>query len=155
MTPDAEYLNDLLVEAYSSILKIEEQNVAKATSLNLSISEIHLIEAIEKNTQEDNKGKTISELSEILKITLPSVTLAINKLVKKGYVTKTRSEEDGRVIFVNLTDRGKKVARVHRHFHRCMVEAVVKDLSDEEFRAMVSGLVKLNKFLNEKIQREE
>lgn len=155
MTPDAEYLNDLLVEAYSSILKIEEQNVAKATSLNLSISEIHLIEAIEKNTQEDNKGKTISELSEILKITLPSVTLAINKLVKKGYVTKTRSEEDGRVIFVNLTDRGKKVARVHRHFYRCMVEAVVKDLSDEEFRAMVSGLVKLNKFLNEKIQREE
>lgn len=155
MTPGAEYLNDLLVEAYSSILKIEEQNIAKATSLNLSISEIHLIEAIEKNTQQDNKGKTISELSEIMKITLPSVTLAINKLVKKGYVTKTRSEEDGRVIFVKLTDRSKKVARVHRHFHRRMVEAVIKDLTDEEFKAMVSGLVKLNKFLNEKIQREE
>lgn len=154
-TPNAEYLNDLLVAAYSSIHKIEEQNIAKATSLNLSISEIHLIEAIEKNIQQDDKGKTISELSEIMQVTLPSITLAINKLVKKGYVTKNRSQTDGRVVYVTLTDRGRKVARVHRHFHKRMVRAVAGDLSEQEFNAMVKGLVKLNKFLSEKIEKEE
>ena len=34
-----------------------------------------------------------------LKITLSSVTIAVNKLVKKGYVEKIRSEQDGRQVF--------------------------------------------------------
>ena len=126
--------------------------VKGAKSLNLSIGEIHLIEAVAKGQEE---GKTISELSEMQSISLPSVTLAINKLVKKGYVIKSKSPQDGRVVNVTLTKRGQKVNNVHQHFHKLMIASVTDALSQEELDAMVKGIVKLNEFLEKKAEKVE
>lgn len=46
----------------------------------MSISELHLVEAVGKCGGE---GRTISGIAKELDITLPSVTVAINKLMKK------------------------------------------------------------------------
>ena len=39
-------LNDLLVDTFRSILKVEEQMLQKHLTLNLSINEMHLIESV-------------------------------------------------------------------------------------------------------------
>ena len=88
-------------------------------------------------------GLTISEISEKLGISLPSVTAAINKLVKKGYVEKTRSQVDGRVVHVTLTKIGHKANTAHRYFHLSMVRAITRGLTDEEQAAMLKGMQKL------------
>ena len=114
MKPLEEQLNDLIVDAYRSILKVEETILKRTDSIDLSINEMHMLEAVGKGK---NKPKTISEIAEDLGITLPSVTVAINKLVKKGYVEKLRGEEDARIVYVTLTKQGKKIDSVHRYFH--------------------------------------
>ena len=78
-------LNELLVEIYRNIEILEESELKKSR-LNLSISEIHLIELIAKA----GGGMTVSEIAERLKVTRPSVTVAVNKLVQKGYCEKRR-----------------------------------------------------------------
>ena len=148
----SEFLSELLERTYYSVIQIEEHMVKGAKSLNLSIGEIHLIEAVAKGQEE---GKTISELSEMKSISLPSVTLAINKLVNKGYVIKTKCLQDGRVVNVTLTKRGKKVNNVHQHFHKLMIASVTDALSQEELDAMVKGIVKLNEFLEKKAEKVE
>ena len=100
MKPLEEQLNDLIVDAYRSILKVEETILKRSDNIDLSINEMHMLEAVGKGK---NKPKTISEIAEDLGITLPSVTVAINKLVKKGYVEKLRGEEDARIVYVTLT----------------------------------------------------
>ena len=70
----AEKLNDLLVDTFRSILKVEEQMVNNMGSLNLSISEVHLLESVEKCGE---AGGTVSELAKDLGITLSSVTVAV------------------------------------------------------------------------------
>ena len=104
MKPLEEQLNDLIVDAYRSILKVEETILKRSDNIDLSINEMHMLEAVGKGK---NKPKTISEIAEDLGITLPSVTVAINKLVKKGYVEKLRGEEDARIVYVTLTKQGK------------------------------------------------
>lgn len=148
----SDFLSELLERTYYSVIQIEEHMVKGAKSLNLSIGEIHLIEAVAKGQEE---GKTISELSEMQSISLPSVTLAINKLVKKGYVVKSKSPQDGRVVNVTLTKRGQKVNNVHQHFHKLMIASVTDALSQEELDAMVKGIVKLNEFLEKKAEKVE
>ncbi len=148
----SDFLSELLERTYYSVIQIEEHMVKGAKSLNLSIGEIHLIEAVAKGQEE---GKTISELSEMQSISLPSVTLAINKLVKKGYVIKSKSPQDGRVVNVTLTKRGQKVNNVHQHFHKLMIASVTDALSQEELDAMVKGIVKLNEFLEKKAEKVE
>ena len=150
----SQQLNDLLVEAYRSLSEIEEQMVKSSGPMDLSIGEIHLIEAVGRPDSR-TPGHTISDLSEATGLSLPSVTIAINKLVKKGYVEKARSALDGRMVHVTLTKMGVKVMRAHQYFHRKMISAVTSDMTEEEKGAMTKGFIKLNAFLDRKIGRNE
>lgn len=147
-------LNSLLVRAYRSIEFIEDQQLANAARLNLTIGEIHLLEAVGSSSDYPN-GKTISEISEYLRISLPSVTLAINKLLKKGFVEKRRSEQDGRKVHVLLTHRGERVNRVHAHFHHRMARAIAEELTAEEKSAMLRGMEKLNEFFDLSLHKKK
>ncbi len=82
-----ENLNGLLVDTFRSILKVEEKSI-KAMGVNdLSINELHMLEAVGKQGPD---GATVSAIAQELDITLPSTTVAVNKLEKKGYVKKSR-----------------------------------------------------------------
>ena len=104
-----------LEDAYNLITVVEEAMVENAKKLNLSLTEVHMLQAVGKNQE---KGRTISELAAQRYITLSSVTIAVNKLAKKGYVTKTKAQKDGRVVYVRLTEQGKRVDRLYRRFHQ-------------------------------------
>lgn len=80
-----ENANELLVEIYRNV-QILEQNELKKQRLNISINEMHMIELIAKG----KTGMTVSEIAQQLKVTKPSVTVAVNKLVQKGYCEKQR-----------------------------------------------------------------
>ena len=147
-------LNDLLVKAFRNIEEIEEQSLRKSNGMDLTISEIHLIEAVGP-LKEGSQGKTISEISEFLGISLPSVTLAINKLVKKGYVTKQKCDSDGRLVYVTLTRSGQKAEHAHRYFHRSMVRSISKSMDDAEKQALKKGIEKLNLFLHTNIEKNK
>ena len=86
MKPFEEQLNEVIVDTYRSILRVEENILKRSDQTDLSISEIHMLEAVGKGK---DRRRTISELAEVLNITLPSVTVAINKLMKKGYVERS------------------------------------------------------------------
>ncbi|MGI5891932.1 MAG: MarR family winged helix-turn-helix transcriptional regulator [Bacillota bacterium] len=141
-------LNDLFVDTFRIILKVEEATIKKMDSLDLSISELHLLEAIGR--KKDQK-KTISDIALHLGVTLPSVTVAINKLVKKGYVVKKRCEEDGRIVFVSLTRLGHKVDLAHSYFHAQMNRKISLGLNEEEKRVMLIAMDKLNGFFKQKL----
>ncbi|MEI7883757.1 MAG: MarR family transcriptional regulator [Clostridia bacterium] len=144
-------LNDILVDTFRVILKVEEEAIKQAEH-DLSISEVHLLESVGKG---ENTDRTISDIAENLGITLPSVTIAINKLVKKGYVEKLKSTVDGRMVFVVLTEQGKKMEAAHRFFHERMVRNLSGDLNDEERESLYYGMVKLNAFFKRKLLKKK
>lgn len=103
---------------------------------------MHTIEAIGLHNE-----RTSSEVAKRLSITVGTLTVAINNLVKKGYVERIRSKDDRRVVRLKLTNRGRLFYRVHQHFHKKMVEAALTDMNEAEKKAVVKGLKNLHEFL--------
>jgi DNA-binding MarR family transcriptional regulator len=145
-------LNDLLVTTFWSILKVEEQTLKKGDSANLTISELHLIESVGKA---DEKGRTVSDIAADLEVALPSVTVAINKLLKRGYLSKCRDENDGRVVYVTMTDLGRKMNAAHAYFHKRMVRDIAGSMTAEERAVLLLSLSKLNAFFRKKADPEK
>ena len=136
-------LNDLLVNTFHDILKLEEESLRRISAFRLSINEMHLLEAIAKGKDE---GRSITDIAKELSITLPSVTAAVNKLAQKGYVEKCKSEEDKRLVIVLLTPEGSRAEASHRFFHRNMVNSASQGLLDDEKAALLKGLNNLHAF---------
>lgn len=151
-----ETLNQLLIKVYRSVNKLEESMIRSSANLNLSISEMHMLESIALiGGGKDGSGATIGDIADYHEITMPSVTSAVNKLQKKGYVTKTKCASDARVVRVTLTREGVKAEHAHQYFHRSMIRAVTKELTPHEEEVLVKGVSKLDSFLDRNIEKYE
>jgi DNA-binding MarR family transcriptional regulator len=138
-------LNELLVETFNDILQIEQKALKEGVLKDLSITEIHTIEAIGMYG-----SRTMSEAAQDLNITVGTLTTAINKLVKKEYVERQRGQEDRRSVMIALSRKGKLAYRIHQRFHQEMVEATINGLTNEEEDILIKSLEKLNSFFKYK-----
>lgn len=141
-------LNNLLVDTYNEITKIEERSVKLATGDTLSITEMHTLEAIGTGSP-----RMMSEVAGILKISVSTLTIAVGRLVKKGYVERYRTEEDRRVVKVLLTEKAKTVLEAHRRFHDRMIDSIVDRLSPEEQQLFSESIRRLLQFFKEENER--
>lgn len=148
MTNTQELLNKLLVQLFNDILHIEENSLKNIDLMDLSMTEIHTIEAVGIKD-----AKTMGEIAHDLRITVGTLSAAITKLIKKGYVERKRTEEDRRVVLVSLTSKGENVYREHQVFHEEMITSMLGNFSEEEEEDILAiALEKLNSFFEEKYE---
>lgn len=137
-------LNEVLVKLFRSVNTIEEKAIRTEEYQDVTTNDMHVIEAIGLDT-----AKNMTSVAKTLEVTTGTLTIAVNSLVKKGYVDRVRSEEDRRVVLVSLSDKGKKAYLHHRKFHEDMIEAVVSEMSEEEQRVLEKAMIKLITFFRE------
>ena len=140
-------LNTLFVDTFDAILRVEEKSLKHVGNGQLSIAEFHTLECI---GQGEDCRRAVGEIADALGVTVPTVTVCVNKLVKKGYVTKTRSEKDARIAIIELTAEGRKMNRLHRFFHEQMILAISHEFNDEELDSLLRYIRKLNEFFEER-----
>ena len=63
-------------------------------------------------------------------------------------MTRERSEEDRRVVLISLTEKGRKANQHHKSFHDGMIQALLKDLDDEQQEIFVKSLLNLREFFD-------
>lgn len=136
-------VNDALNVIYSSVRKVEEK-MLKTSVLNLTTTELDLLMTISKY---GDKGCSVSEIAKDNKVTTPTVTVAIKRLEKKGFVEKLRSSEDGRMVNIVMTRMGHKANAAHRYFHERMVRAFLKNADEETRPSLLLALNDLGDFL--------
>ena len=135
-----EVINDVLVNLFNEILRLEEEAIITDKYKDISNNDMHIIEAVGLG------GGNMSSIAAKLKITVGSLTTSMNSLVKKGYTRRERSEKDRRVVYIYLTDKGRKAYDHHAEFHRQMVEAAMSELSEEEIQILAHSLKNLSGF---------
>ncbi len=104
---------------------------------------MHIIEAVGLG------GNKMSDIAAKLNITVGSLTTSMNSLVKKGYATRERSEQDRRVVFIHLTLKGRKAYHHHAEFHRKMTDAVLDVLDEKEALVLAKALDSLTLFFRQ------
>ena len=134
-------INDILVNLFNEILKLEEEAIITDEFKDITNNDMHIIEAVGLSGE-----NTMSVVAKKLGITAGSLTTSVNSLVNKKYVTRQRSDEDRRVVFLKLTDKGKRAYEHHREYHSQMTEAVISRLDEEEVPVLIKSLTGLSEF---------
>ncbi len=137
-------VNDLLVETFNSILRVEEDVLNNRLTDGLTIAEIHTIHAVGLL-----ESSPINVVASRVGVTLATLTASVNKLVGKGFVTRSRSESDRRQVLVSLTAAGRSAYRTHELFHKQMVDAALSVLAPEEVAIFARAVLKIKDFFEE------
>lgn len=99
---------------------------ANGPHAELNMQELHVVEFL------GNEGpRMMRELAEHLAVAVNSITSIVDNLERKGMVRRHRSEEDRRVVRVELTDTGREVHQsaleVNLRLFRSMLGALTED----------------------------
>ncbi|OQX93845.1 MAG: hypothetical protein B6I17_01245 [Tenericutes bacterium 4572_104] len=133
-------VNELLVDIFNRILAIESEYL-KEKGVKLSMSEIHVLEAITKTEE-----STMTNVANKLGITVGSLTVSVNTLYQKGYVSRERDSEDRRKVIIGILPKAEEVLEKHNDFHNEMINSVFNDLKLEEDELLISSLQKLSSY---------
>lgn len=136
-------INNVLVSLINEIWELEEKAIITDEFRDLTNNDMHVIEAIGTGD-----GGNMSSIARKLNITVGSLTTAMNGLVNKKYVERHRSEEDRRVVYVKLTQKGIRAYKHHEDYHRQMTQAVMDKLDEKEMPVLLKTLDALSEFFN-------
>ena len=141
---DYKLINEYLTSIFNNVLVIEEVSLRGSRFKDISIKEMHTIDVIGNFSD-----VTPSFVSKELMVTLGTVTTCLNNLERKGYIERIRSDQDRRVVYLHLTKKGRLLHRLHKRFHKAMVEKIIDGMSPEEINVMGKGLTNLYQFLED------
>ncbi|MFC0290887.1 MarR family winged helix-turn-helix transcriptional regulator [Bombilactobacillus bombi] len=134
-------IGNLMNDISNKVVNTEEKQLQRLGFLDITLSEAHVINAITEVQQ-----KTNSEVAQELELSPGTVTVIVNHLLKKGYVSRSRRDGDRRTVNLGLTKKGKKFYRVYRLYYYLMIQTAVEDLSDTEVQILSKSLKKINTF---------
>ncbi len=136
-------LNRLILERLLSIHErislTEEEALITGYFPDLTKTEMHTLAMIGPYEK-----RTMGETAAALNITTGTLTVAVDRLVRKAYVVRERAENDRRIVLLSLTRRGKVACRLLWRFHHLLVADIVADYSEEEKDMLLGMLVRVD-----------
>lgn len=144
MDQDINAVMDLLLNIYDKIERTQEEALLKGYFSDLTKSEMNTLDHIGPYDE-----RTMGETAGLLGITTGTLTVAVDRLVKKGYVQRKRPEHDRRIVLLSLTRKGKLACRMYRKFHRLLVQEVRTQMDDVSDAVFIRMLNVINQYLND------
>ncbi|WP_406770095.1 MarR family winged helix-turn-helix transcriptional regulator [Candidatus Clostridium stratigraminis] len=93
----------------------------------------------------------VSDLSDTLGLSNSTVSGILDRLENQGLVERTRSREDRRVVYVDVTSKCRKSFKDHHEQINKMFQDMINKATPEELNVIFKGLDTLEKV----IEREE
>jgi DNA-binding MarR family transcriptional regulator len=87
-----------------------------------------------------NGPTTMTHLAEMLDVSVASATGIVDRMEKKGVIERRRSDEDRRVVAVNVTDQGERVLNAMQEERHIRLTLLLAEISDDDLAALLQGL---------------
>ncbi len=114
----------------------------RAGTMGIKHSEFGLLMMICHHSGED--GIKVSEISNLMKVTSPTVTQSVTALEARGLVRRRMDPFDRRIIKVSLTDKGREMARQAQQDMIDAFSTVVMQLGDEKSEQLAELLEQMS-----------
>jgi DNA-binding MarR family transcriptional regulator len=125
---------------YNNIMRVKtakaEQEVLNMAR-NISLAELNTIKTIATN-----EFCTMSTIAKEVYLTQGSVTQLIDKLIKKKLVKRNRSEDDRRIVYAELTLKGKKIYNSYIEGVKTTARTLFNKISVKEQEAVLGMMQK-------------
>ncbi|CRK81049.1 MarR family winged helix-turn-helix transcriptional regulator [Neobacillus massiliamazoniensis] len=97
---------------------------------------------------------TSSELADVFEVNKSAITAIINRMVERGFIQRTRDENDRRVVYLSLTDGGSELFKTAQKRVHLLVESIITQFEKTEITNFLQTFEKLAQILNNKKQEE-
>ena len=137
-----------LVERYLSVSFIVMRKAAALVKCkldeNMTNDQYYLLRYIKKKMK-----CTSTELASMFGVNKSAITAMTNRLVKKGLIQRARDQNDRRVVYLTLTERGDEwITETEEKIHK-LVESFITKFSEKEIEAFIQTYEKLARILQE------
>ena len=105
---------------------------------DLTVRQITYLKAIAEQDE-----VTFSRLAEITHNSKPTISEMINKFVRMECVYREPCPNDGRILYIRLTDKGQKIAKADHHALRRVIERMMNSLDEDETDLLIGILQKV------------
>lgn len=139
---EQEKIIDLVLDNLRKVFYPEEW-----IQLDLTVSKTELLAMLIV----DRYGEVImSQISDYINAPLSTTTGLVNRLVKNGYLQRERSDEDRRIVAIQLTDKGRNMMTEFKASIGSYMERINAILSAEERQALFQIFLKIMEALSQK-----
>jgi DNA-binding MarR family transcriptional regulator len=118
------------------------------TRTPVSRTEAGVLEALAAGPQR------VTELAAGEGVTQPAITALVNRLQRRGWVTRRADPGDGRVVLVALTARGRRVFGDLRAQYRALVHEEMATLRDDDVETLARAIEVLDGLIERLKERD-
>jgi len=134
--------NEHLLEVFKHLLRMKNECSCTIFSecglADMTVKQIAYLKVI------DEQGDvTFSRLAEITRNSKPTITEMVNRFVRMECVYREPCPDDGRILYIRLTDKGKMIAQAEQAALRRVIERMVHSLDEHEQELLIEILQKV------------
>jgi DNA-binding MarR family transcriptional regulator len=120
-----------LFEAFENLFRLKNEcscNIFSECGLSdMTVKQIAYLKVI------DQHGEiTFTRLAEITRNSKPTITEMINKFVRMECVYRERCPDDGRILYIRLTEKGQRIANAEQAAMQRVVQLMTESLDEHE-----------------------
>ena len=148
MLNEEEQMSQALVRIFENVVLTEEKSLQAGYFKDLSIAEMHTLTAIGPYD-----ARTMTKTAEDLGITTGTLTVAIDRLVKKGDVHRERDKRDKRIVRISLTHNGKLACRMNSKFHRVLAKHILAGYDESDRKKLLDLVNEVDVYVEQQLRR--
>lgn len=136
-----------LLDAFYQAKRVRE--LMPALPKGVTPAFIHYLDTIAALQQQGVRVK-VSDISDALHIPRPGVTRTVKDMVDGDYLEKAASEEDGRVTYLTITEKGRMLSQVFDSTFFAQLTPLLADVSDEDAATTIRTIEKVYQVMSER-----
>ncbi len=98
---------------------------------------------------------TMTEIAESIQSPMSTANGVIERLVKKGYVERDRSDSDRRIVVLRLTEDGSRLIVGFKETISAYLKIALAELSEEEVKTIMEILLKVVRGMQKRFAEEQ
>jgi DNA-binding MarR family transcriptional regulator len=131
-----------LLAAVEQLIRIRNETSSSILS-ECGVPEITVKQIGYLKTIDDQGDVTFTRLAEITRTSKPTITELINRFESMECVYRERSPHDGRVMYIRLTERGRRIARADEDALSLLIERMRRSLNNDDLDLLVTIIRKV------------
>ncbi|MGH2582294.1 MAG: MarR family winged helix-turn-helix transcriptional regulator [Anaerolineales bacterium] len=130
-------IHDRLMTLFSRLEGLELRRAPLSKKLDLSMAQFGILATVQRKP-----GLQVHEVAKTLGVSTPTVSVAIRKLEKQGWLRRQDDPEDGRAACLFLSKKASLIAQRAKAFRRKRINEFMKALTDQEQDQLLNLLEK-------------
>lgn len=143
---DVDSVLEAVIYLYTESRRITKELAKRADLTGPQLTVVKLLEVV--------GDLSLSELSERIRAQNSTVTGIIDRMEREGLVTRERSKEDRRVVYIKLTAKGRELAEGIPVEPMEIFRSALESLTAQEMKDLMRIMTKLAKRVRQIVRRD-